>query len=431
MNLPSPYSASLTTHSADASLHSTSANSFSAVVLSLLPALFAGVIASAITLWSVGSSNSAAAAPNWQSSQDPAPDSVTTERDEELEEANDALVPLNRRCDQSLEKLKDDLLALRDNTDYQRLRDANDRSGVNRMRRAFITPFLDEWIPKYDALGERFHGTPGEIAVAAARLERQVTRNPANLIESVALRHADSHNLAPIVRRFPWAYRYLGRDRYFEMISNVLSVNSSNEVQAHALYARAIPALFANPTNEEERVRARDDMLRVKELVPKDSLLWKRANGPEFEESRLQIGMKVPEITGMSLDGQPLQLSDFHGKVMVLLFWGDWCAPSRQMYEYTRGLVNRMRGRPFTVVGVNSDSSLERARRIVKTNEINWTSFWNGEEGAGGPISSLWNVHRWPTIYVVDHQGMIRDTNKGGEELDEVVDGLVAVAEKD
>lgn len=38
----------------------------------------------------------------------------------------------------------------------------------------------------------------------------------------------------------------------------------------------------------------------------------------------LQIGKPAPEITGVDLDGNPMKVSDFRGKVVVLDFWGDW-----------------------------------------------------------------------------------------------------------
>jgi hypothetical protein len=38
----------------------------------------------------------------------------------------------------------------------------------------------------------------------------------------------------------------------------------------------------------------------------------------------LGIGKTAPEISGEDIDGRPLKLSDFRGKVVVLDFWGDW-----------------------------------------------------------------------------------------------------------
>jgi len=99
------------------------------------------------------------------------------------------------------------------------------------------------------------------------------------------------------------------------------------------------------------------------------------------------------------------------------------------MYPHERSLVKNMQGRPFALLGVNSDRDLDKIRKIVKEKELTWRSFWNGPEGTGGPISSLWNVTGWPTIYIIDHKGVIRDKNKRGEDLDEVLEKLVAEAE--
>ncbi|HEY1860277.1 MAG TPA: hypothetical protein VGG61_07980, partial [Gemmataceae bacterium] len=56
---------------------------------------------------------------------------------------------------------------------------------------------------------------------------------------------------------------------------------------------------------------------------------------------------------------------------------------------------------------------------------ITWRSFWNGPEGTNGPISKKWNVHGWPTIYVLDQKGVIRYKNVRGEKMDEAVDKLL------
>ncbi len=101
------------------------------------------------------------------------------------------------------------------------------------------------------------------------------------------------------------------------------------------------------------------------------------------------------------------------------------------MYPHERSLVKRMKNRPFSLIGVNSDRDLEKLHETLEKENITWRSFWNGPEGTGGPISSLWNVRGWPTIYIIDHKGVIRDKNKRGEAMDEVVDRLVAEAEAD
>jgi cytochrome oxidase Cu insertion factor (SCO1/SenC/PrrC family) len=38
----------------------------------------------------------------------------------------------------------------------------------------------------------------------------------------------------------------------------------------------------------------------------------------------LEVGKKAPEIKGETVDGKPMKLSDYQGKVIVLDFFGDW-----------------------------------------------------------------------------------------------------------
>jgi hypothetical protein len=54
------------------------------------------------------------------------------------------------------------------------------------------------------------------------------------------------------------------------------------------------------------------------------SSLADQANGVLFEIRNLAIGKTAPEITGESIDGKPMKISDFRGKVVVLDFFGDW-----------------------------------------------------------------------------------------------------------
>jgi len=43
-----------------------------------------------------------------------------------------------------------------------------------------------------------------------------------------------------------------------------------------------------------------------------------------FGAGKATVGRPAPEIIGKDLDGKPMKLSDFRGKVVMLDFWGDW-----------------------------------------------------------------------------------------------------------
>ena len=103
------------------------------------------------------------------------------------------------------------------------------------------------------------------------------------------------------------------------------------------------------------------------------------------------------------------------------------------MYPHERSLVKKLADKPFALIGVNSDTNLEALKKTLEEEQITWRSFWNGPKGTGGPISTDWGVRGWPTLYLLDHKGVIRHKwvgSPGDKVLDEAIDKLVAEAEK-
>lgn len=102
------------------------------------------------------------------------------------------------------------------------------------------------------------------------------------------------------------------------------------------------------------------------------------------------------------------------------------------MIPHERSLVKRLEGKPFALIGVNSDVNKQFLEKMNKERQVTWRSFWCGKEGTSGPIPTQWNVSGWPTLYYIDHKGVIRYKNLRNEkQIDETLDKLVADAEKD
>jgi len=95
------------------------------------------------------------------------------------------------------------------------------------------------------------------------------------------------------------------------------------------------------------------------------------------------------------------------------------------MYPHERSLVKRLADKPFALIGVNSDSDLVKLKKRMEEESITWRSFWNGPKGTSGPISAKWNVNGWPTIYVIDAQGVIRFRDVRDKQMDAAVETLL------
>jgi len=97
------------------------------------------------------------------------------------------------------------------------------------------------------------------------------------------------------------------------------------------------------------------------------------------------------------------------------------------MLPHERSLVEELKGKPFAIVGVNSDSK-DKLKELVKDGTTTWRNFTN-EQKDGRKISSEWGVSGWPTLYILDHKGVIRHKGLRGEEMEKAIKELVAEAE--
>jgi hypothetical protein len=98
------------------------------------------------------------------------------------------------------------------------------------------------------------------------------------------------------------------------------------------------------------------------------------------------------------------------------------------MYPHERSLVKRLQDKKFALIGINSDPDREELKKAMEKEQITWRSFW--DRSTSGPIATKWNIHGWPTIYVLDHKGVIRSKNVRGEAMDKVVDNLLKETEE-
>lgn len=98
------------------------------------------------------------------------------------------------------------------------------------------------------------------------------------------------------------------------------------------------------------------------------------------------------------------------------------------MYPHERSLVSEYASRPFAIIGINSDKDRDTIKERIVEESITWRSFWNGGS-TSGPISTAWNVRGWPTLYLIDHEGVIRHKGLRGEALEEALKELVPQAE--
>jgi thiol-disulfide isomerase/thioredoxin len=87
-------------------------------------------------------------------------------------------------------------------------------------------------------------------------------------------------------------------------------------------------------------------------------------------------GLNVPKHTGGSL-----KLSDLRGQVLVVDFWGTWCAPCRKQAPQLAELNKRYRDQGLTVIGMSLDDQKDDQQLVndfIKKTGINYTIAYPG-----------------------------------------------------
>lgn len=241
----------------------------------------------------------------------------------------------------------------------------------------------------------------------------------------------------------PLAYRDQRADF---LLKTVAEKNEDKECKAHATLGLGM--FFKNRARTNSGEAREEDLNRAKDyykLVVKDfgdvkygnKTLAKMAEGDLAAMAligQLEIGKAVPEISGVDLDDKAMKLSDHKGKVVMISFWATWCPPCMAMVPHEREVVEANKDKPFVLVGINGDPDLnDTVRETIADKKITWRSFKDtqGEETA---LSQLWEIEGWPTIYLIDHKGIIKQKwtgSPGNKKLDEAIEELVKAAEAD
>jgi cytochrome c biogenesis protein CcmG/thiol:disulfide interchange protein DsbE len=141
-------------------------------------------------------------------------------------------------------------------------------------------------------------------------------------------------------------------------------------------------------------------------------------------------GEPAPEFTATNLAGEPVRLSDYRGKVVLLNVWATWCEPCRlemPSMERLRQMVHAMPGgEDFEILAVSVDATLEKPDALgrgVKAGDLETFAHELGltfpiVHNAAGDVQSLFQTTGVPESFIVDRDGVIYYKYAGPTEWD-------------
>jgi len=140
----------------------------------------------------------------------------------------------------------------------------------------------------------------------------------------------------------------------------------------------------------------------------------------------IMIGAIAPDFTQHNTDNQPVKLSSFRGKYVLIDFWASWCRPCRAENPNLVKAYAQFKDKNFSILGVSVDAEKDREKWLaaIEKDGLIWPQVIapNAEKDNAGKLYSIKSI---PSNFLIDPQGKIIAKNLRGKELEKVLKDLI------
>jgi peroxiredoxin len=137
------------------------------------------------------------------------------------------------------------------------------------------------------------------------------------------------------------------------------------------------------------------------------------------------VGRMAMDFTQNDTLGNPVSLSSFKGKHVLIDFWASWCGPCRQENPNVVKAFNNYKDKGFTVLGVSLDqpNAKDKWMKAIHDDKLTWTQvsdlkYWKNE------VAVQYGIQAIPQNYLIDPQGKIIGKNLRGEALNKKLEEI-------
>ncbi|MBN2282063.1 MAG: TlpA family protein disulfide reductase [Candidatus Marinimicrobia bacterium] len=121
------------------------------------------------------------------------------------------------------------------------------------------------------------------------------------------------------------------------------------------------------------------------------------------------IGSRAADFTLNNLEGKPVNLSDFKGKVILLNFWATWCPPCKAEIPGFIEMYQKYKNEGFEIVGVTGfRDRVNQVESYSKNTGINYPILFTKPQQVEKLITSYGGFQSIPTSFLIDREGIIQ-----------------------
>ena len=141
-------------------------------------------------------------------------------------------------------------------------------------------------------------------------------------------------------------------------------------------------------------------------------------------QTRLKPGAKFPDFSETDINGAPISISKYHGKVVLVDFWATWCQPCVEELPNVLAAYAKYHDKGFEIVGISLDQNEDQMKRFIADKKITWQQYFDGK-GFDSKLGQKYGVSAIPATYLIDGDGKIVARNLRGPALGHTLDRLL------
>ena len=242
-----------------------------------------------------------------------------------------------------------------------------------------------------------------------------------NAEEAIAALEAGLHQKQSRVDYFPLClsfvqhYVKIGQDKDAErFLNHFKSTMPPNNLQARFVLADMLETRQQNQEALEVFKKLEAQHPDDRDVLQRLSQIYEKLGNAElaavyrkkFDPTSELVGKVMPDFSATDLNGKPISLQQYRGRVVLLDFWAVWSDACIAEMPIVKKVYDTYKDQGFDIIGVSLDTEEKPLQDYLKKNNIQWRQIFSGQ-GWDSPLAKQYDIHTLPAPWLIDRDGTL------------------------